>query len=147
MRKFEVCRGFESIGVILPERKTEKSAGYDIRIVEDISIEPGETITAKTGIKALMQEDEVLFLYLRSSIGLKFNLFIPNSVGVIDADYYGNADNDGHIMVTLHNFGKQVVTFQKHERVAQGIFTKFLKVSDEKPVLDKRLGGYGSTGK
>jgi len=147
MRKFEICRGFEKADVILPERKTEKSAGYDIRIIEDICIEPGQTTTAKTGIKALMQDDEVLLLYLRSSIGLKFNLLVPNSVGVIDADYYGNDDNDGHIMITLYNFGSKAVVFQKNERVAQGIFTKFLKTSDEIPVLNKRFGGYGSTGK
>ena len=55
----------------------------------------------KTGIKAYMQDDEVLMLYNRSSNPKKNGLILSNSVGVVDKDYYGNQDNDGHIMLSL----------------------------------------------
>lgn len=45
-----------------------------------------------------MPDDEVVLLYNRSSNPKKKGLIMANSVGVIDKDYYGNPDNDGHIM-------------------------------------------------
>ncbi|MGL5021591.1 MAG: hypothetical protein ACRC5R_06180, partial [Mycoplasmatales bacterium] len=69
---------------------------------------------------------------------------LANSVGIIDADYYGNEGNDGHIMIPLHNFGLDVQILEKNERIAQGIFTKYLTVDIEEE-LGERSGGFGST--
>jgi dUTP pyrophosphatase len=73
-------------------------------------------------------------------------LILINSVGIIDKDYYNNESNEGHIQVLLYNYGKETVTIQKHERVAQGIFMTFLKADNEPNQHAKRLGGFGSTG-
>lgn len=35
MRGFEVAKGFEDKGVILPTRSTKGSAGYDIRVLTE----------------------------------------------------------------------------------------------------------------
>jgi dUTP pyrophosphatase len=109
MRKFErisyeqfkkdVCDDkelYESIE--LPKRSTKKSAGYDIRSIEEGIIKPGEAKVFKTGVKADMNDDEVLLLMIRSSLGFKYNIGLANNVGVIDSDYYNNPDNEGHIM-------------------------------------------------
>lgn len=147
MRGFEKAKGYEHIEYGLPERGTKFSAGYDFAIIEDLSIEPGEIKMGVTGIKAYMMDDEVLKLYPRSSLPRRYHLTIPNNVGIIDKDYYGNPDNDGAIFVSLHNFGSETIHLKKGERVAQGIFMKYLTVENEEEVTATRNGGFGSTGK
>ena len=87
-RGFEIAKGFEDKNINLPERKTKYSAGYDIEAAEDTivpSIKRQNTPTLiKTGLKAYMQDDEVLLLYNRSSNPKKKGLVMANSVGVID---------------------------------------------------------------
>lgn len=147
MRGFERAKGYESIEFDLPKRGTKHSAGYDFAIVEDLEIKPGEIKMGVTGVKAFMMDDEVLKLYPRSSLPRRYHLTIPNNVGIIDKDYYGNPDNDGAIFVSLWNFGSETVTLKKGERVAQGIFTKYLISPTEDEVVTTRNGGFGSTGK
>ncbi len=144
-RGFEIVSGYEDTAII-PKRATAQSSGYDFATVEEVTIKPGETILVKTGIKAYMLDDEVLKLYVRSSLGFKRNLRLANSVGIIDADYYNNEGNEGHIMVALHNFGKEYQVIVKGERVAQGIFEKYLVV-DHDDQSATRTGGFGSTSK
>jgi len=147
MRGFKKAKGFEDIDFELPKRSTLHSAGYDIAIIEDMVIHPGKIISGVTGIKAFMMDDEVLKIYPRSSLPRNYSLTIPNNVGIIDKDYYGNSDNDGAISVTLHNFGTKTVSLKKGERVAQGIFQKYLISPFEEQVTSIRNGGFGSTGK
>lgn len=147
MRGFEKAKGFKDLDFELPKRSTKHSAGYDIAIIEDLEIGPGEIKSGITGIKAFMMDDEVLKMYPRSSLPRNYHLTIPNNVGIIDKDYYGNSDNDGVITVTLHNFGTEKVSLKKGERVAQGIFQKYLISPFEEEVTSVRNGGFGSTGK
>ena len=106
-RGFEIAKGFEDKSINLPERKTMYSAGYDIECAEDTVVPkfvPGCNPTfIPTGLKAYMEDDEVLYLYNRSSNPKKKGLILANSVGVVDKDYYGNPDNDGHIMFAFYN--------------------------------------------
>ena len=106
-RGFEIAKGFEDKKINLPIRKTKYSAGYDVEAAEDTvipSFKKGMAPTLiKTGIKAYMQDDEMLVLYNRSSNPKKKGLILANSVGIIDKDYYGNEDNDGHIMFAFYN--------------------------------------------
>ena len=99
----------------------------------------------KTGIKAYMQEDEVLYIYNRSSNPMKKGLVMANSVGIIDSDYYENPDNDGHIMFAFYNFYPFDITIKKGDKIGQGIFGKFLTV-DNDSTEGERTGGFGSTG-
>ena len=150
LRGFEIAKGFENTGINLPERKTKYSAGYDIEAAEDTvvpSFKKGMNPTLiKTGIKAYMQDDEVLFLYNRSSNPKKKGLILANSVGVIDKDYYGNPDNDGHIMFAFYNIKDEDITIKKGEAIGQAVFQKYL-ITDDDSAEGKRLGGFGSTNK
>ena len=136
---------YESI--ILPVRSTKKSAGYDIRSIEDGIVKPGESKIFKTGLKVNMNDDEVLFIFTRSSQGYKYNVTLANSVGVIDSDYYNNPDNEGHFSVKLINLGDKDFEVKIGDKIAQGVFTKFLTVNNEEEINNVRVGGIGSTGK
>lgn len=153
IRGFEICSSFSDIN--LPQRSTARSAGYDFEAAEDtvvpsiwkLALKGSENIKPvfiKTGIKAYMQEDEALFLYNRSSNPGKKGLVMANSVGVVDSDYYNNADNEGHIMFAFYNFYPVDVTIKKGERIGQGVFKKFLK-ADGDVANAIRTGGFGST--
>jgi dUTP pyrophosphatase len=131
----------------VPKRGTKFSAGYDFEVIFDFTLKPGESLKIPTGIKAFMNENEVLLLIIRSSLGTKFNIRMCNQVGVIDCDYYNNPDNEGHIMIMIKNEGKEVKHFKRGERICQGIFTKYLTSSNEDEVTFKRTGGFGSTNK
>lgn len=150
LRGFEVAKGFENKGINLPVRKTKYSAGYDIEAAEDTvvpSFKKGMNPTLiKTGLKAYMQDDEVLMLYNRSSNPKKKGLILANSVGVIDKDYYGNVDNDGHIMFAFYNIKDEDITIKKGEAIGQGVFQKYLVIDDDE-AEGERKGGFGSTSK
>ncbi len=150
IRGFEVAKGFEDKGINLPIRKTKYSAGYDIEAAEDVvipSFKKGGTPTLiKTGLKAYMQDDEVLMLYNRSSNPKKKGLIMANSVGVIDKDYYENPDNDGHFMFAFYNIKDEDITIKKGEAIGQAVFQKYL-ISDGDIAEGERIGGFGSTNK
>ena len=93
-----------------------------------------------------MQDDEVLLLYNRSSNPKKKGLVLANSVGVIDKDYYGNPDNDGHFMFAFYNIKDEDVEIKKGECIGQAIFQKFL-LTDNDNADGIRMSGFGSTGR
>lgn len=160
---------------VLPVRKTAKSAGYDFTVAEDvvipayknllnrfptryfdsISLEDMGNMTKNlkakptlvpTGIKCELNDNTYLELSVRSSCPLKYWLILANGVGIIDADYYNNPDNEGHMFIKIQNEGKEVLKINKGDRFAQGIFNKFYLVDDDCADKD-RTGGFGSTGK
>ena len=150
VRGFEIAKGFENSNINLPVRSTKNSAGYDVEAAEDCIIpafKPGQKPTlVKTGIKAYMENDEVLILANRSSNPGKKGLILANSIGVVDSDYYENPDNDGHIMYAFFNFKAEDVEIKKGERIGQAIFQKYL-VTDNDIAQGERTGGFGSTNK
>lgn len=148
IRGFEIAKGFEDKQIHLPVRKTKFSAGYDIEAAEDCiipSFKKGMKPTlVKTGLKAYMQDDEVLILCNRSSNPGKKGLILANSIGIIDKDYYGNPDNDGHFMFAFYNMKEEDLEIKKGDCIGQGIFQKYLTV-DEDVTEGERMGGFGST--
>ena len=147
MRGFKIAKGFENKEIEIPKRSTKRSAGYDFALIEETVIPANGIVAGKTGLKSYMNDDEVLFIYPRSSLARKRGLMLSNNVGVVDADYYNNPDNDGHIMISLLNFTNNDVVLPKGERVAQGIFQRYYKATDEETVTSDRQGGFGSTSK
>ncbi|RLI66125.1 MAG: dUTP diphosphatase [Candidatus Asgardarchaeum californiense] len=154
--KIVLTRGFEYVDskylksysacdeVILPLRGTDMSAGYDFFMPYEILIEPQDSVFFWTDVRAYMLDGEVLELYPRSSTGGKRNICLKNTVGIIDADYYGNEKTGGNIGLFLRNFGTTAQRFEKGEALVQGIFKQFL-VSDNCNNNVKRTGGIGST--
>ena len=174
MIKFEKAKGWEQVDINLPVRKTAKSAGYDFEVAEDIVIPSyyklmqllGQTelegavdlkaLTAltsstkakptlvPTGVKCSLAPDTYLELSVRSSSPLKYWLILANSVGIIDADYYSNPDNDGAIFFQLINLSPFDITLHKGDIIGQGIIKHYLTTDDDSASGD-RLGGFGST--
>lgn len=145
-RGFEKISQYAKLEFPLPERKTKSSAGYDFCLPEDIILAPDKLVMVPTGVKVYMQEDEYLGIHIRSSIAIKKAVSLVNNEGIIDADYYNNTDNEGHIMLPLINRGKEVLVLAKGDRIAQGIFYKYLTIDDDiSEDKHTRGGGFGST--
>lgn len=146
IRGFEKISTYKDIEFSLPTRKTTKSAGYDFYLPEDVELIAGKITLVPTGVKVYMQSNEYLGMHVRSSIALKKCVTMINNQGIIDADYYDNEDNEGHIMLPLFNLGNENVCLNKGERIAQGIFYSFLLADDDKETEKVfRSGGFGST--
>ena len=115
--------GSESIynDIRLPRRATAKSAGYDFFAPDDITLEPGQTITVATGIRALMPDDWCLLIYPRSGLGFKYKLRLNNTVGIIDADY---ADSERRAHFCANDQRKRQTTghCQRHSVCARHIY-------------------------
>ena len=149
VRGFEVVKGYEDKNINLPVRKTSHSAGYDIEAADDIIIpkyKPGIKPTRiPTGLKAYCGDDECILLLNRSS-GPKKGFVLANSVGLVDSDYYGNSDNDGHLFFAYFNCSDHDIEVKKGDAIGQAVFTKYLAVDDD-CASGKRVGGFGSTDK
>lgn len=127
----------------LPTRATEHSAGYDFYSPVDVTIQPNESVLIFTDVKAHMYYDNVLMLFVRSSMG-KHPVVIANGTGIIDGDYYGNPDNDGNIGFRLLNLGTTPYEIKAGDRIGQGVFVKYGTVKDDM-ASRTRSGGFGST--
>jgi len=146
-RGFAVIGSYLGQGIELPRRKTGKSAGYDLEAAEDTEVKPGQSAIVSTGLKAFMQPDEVLMLYIRSGLSVTHRIVLMNQVGVIDSDYYDNEENEGHIQIAVLNLGNESFTVKKGMRIAQGVFTRYLTVDGDMAGQGmERKGGFGSTG-
>ena len=124
----------------IPSRETYYAAGYDFHALCDFVIKPGMTKKIPTGIKAEMENDEVLLIVVRGSQGFKYNVRLCNQVGVIDKDYYNNESNEGHIFIKLRNEGDKDYAVNKGDKVVQGVFINYLTVDDEEEVVEERKG-------
>ena len=129
----------------LPKRATKNSCGYDFYAIEDVILHPGEIKKIPTGYKAKFMSDEMLMMVIRSSMGFKYNVRMCNQVGIIDSDYYGNPNNEGHLWVALQNEGNVDYEIKKGTAYCQGVFFKYLTCGD-KPSTE-RVDGIGSTNK
>lgn len=146
-------RGFEKISkekdntaVQLPQRKTKHAVGYDIATPIAVELPPQTIVKIHTGIKAYFEQDEVMYMYPRSSLGIKQDITLANSVAVFECDYYNNPQNEGEIIIALRNNGTETKTLPAGERIAQCVFQKILLADTEVVPTQKRLGGIGSTG-
>ena len=99
-----------------------------------------------TGMKCKLDPGTYLELSVRSSTPLKHWIVLANGVGIIDADYYNNPDNEGEIFLQLINLSPYNILLKKGEKIGQGIIKQYLTTEDDAATGD-RLGGFGSTSK
>lgn len=99
-----------------------------------------------TGMKCKLDPSTYLELSVRSSTPLKHWIVLANGVGIIDADYYNNPDNEGEIFFQLINLSPYNIILKKGEKIGQGIIKQYLTTEDDAATGD-RLGGFGSTTK
>lgn len=125
--------------IIIPQRDSASTAGYDLHLLSDITLRPGETIKLPTGLKSRFQPDEALLFIVRSKTGFKYNIRLCNQVGVIDSDYYNNPDNEGHLWTKIQNEDTVAHSFKKGDALVQGVFIKYLTTdSDQNLNLERR---------
>ena len=134
--------------IVLPERKTQFSCGYDVRTPINLVLAPHTSVIVPTGIRVIFSEDEMktwcLKLYARSSIGIKDKVIVTNSVGLVDADYY-LAENQGDMLLALTNIGDEIRKYKAGDRICQAVFEIYGVTSDD-DASGTRTGGIGSTG-
>ena len=91
-----------------------------------------------------MPDDWYLQLSVRSSLPLKHWLILGNGVGIIDADYYNNPDNEGHIYFQIINLLPFDIVLKKGDCIGQGVFLQYGTTADDN-ADGVREGGFGST--
>lgn len=144
MRGFELVKEYDGK---LPVIANIGDGGADFYTAERVVLRPG-TINnlIPTGVKAYMNDGEVLLLFARSSMAKKYGLRMSNSVAVIDKGFYNNKSNEGHITFLYDNITDKEVIIEKHTRIGQGIFMQFLPIDNIEVLSQERTGGYGSSG-
>ncbi|WP_297522142.1 dUTP diphosphatase [uncultured Clostridium sp.] len=150
IRGFEVVedkfRIYPNVKIEVPIRGDSKSAGYDMRTPVDIRLKPNERKIIFTDLKAYMNDNEVLDVYVRSSIGVKRGIHLSNGTGIIDASAYDNGENDGNIGLSLWNTNDYDVNIKAGERICQGIFKTYLIADHDEYLETERRGIFGSSG-
>ena len=171
---FEKVAKFAESDIRMPVRKTENSAGYDFVVAEDTIIPSYESLMKRlegfaeprlytiedvakftkqyqakptlvsTGMKCHLEPDTYLELSVRSSSPLKYWIMMANGVGIIDADYCDNPENEGEIFFQLINISPFPIILKKGEAIGQGIIKQYLTTNDD-AASGLRSGGFGST--
>lgn len=134
--------------VQIPKRSTLKSSGYDFHCPYNCVVPAHGTCKIYTGIKIYLDDNKTLKLYPRSSVGIKHGIMLSNTVGIIDADYVDNPDNEGHIIIALRNLSDEPFYIKAGDKIVQGIIERYYTVDDEEySDMKERTGGIGSTGR
>ena len=128
-------------------KQIENKEFYTLNEVADITKKlKAKPTLVSTGVKCALDPDAYLELSVRSSTPLKYWLVLANSVGIIDADYYNNPDNEGEIFFQLINLSPMPIKLFKGDIIGQGIIKKYLTTDDD-AATGERVGGFGSTSK
>lgn len=153
-----------------PARGSDGAAAHDIYCAEDTEIEAFKPKLIKTDIYCKIPDGTALFFIPRSSMPLKHGLVIPNSPGLLDEDYTGQACGifmfipDWETIATTimsmtsgYASNESVrkltpkVTVKKGDRLAQVMLVEYINQKwervDELPETKRGSGGFGSTGK
>lgn len=126
----------------MPSGAYSNAAGLDLSIISKEKDFDNNTALYNTGIALDIPEHMYVLLYPRSSIS-QMGYIIPNSVGVIDADYRGE------IKVALRKVGDQHLELPC--RIAQLVpcirpAFEFRQI-EELSETERGTRGFGSTGK
>lgn len=128
-----------------PAYQTQNAAGMDLCTAIDFTLEPMERKLVPTGIRMAIPHGFEGQVRPRSGLAMKHGIGMVNAPGTIDSDYRGE------IGVLLINFGKDAVTFQRGDRIAQLVIAAVtqarLTVVEELDQTERGAGGFGSTGK
>lgn len=117
----------------------------DIEEVKTLTKATNSKITlVPTGVKVKLKDNQKLELVMRSSSSLGAYLMMANSVGIIDADYYNNEDNEGHMFFQIINMSPFNIKLKKGDIIGQGIISTYDKTDDDQVDI-VRIGGHGST--
>ncbi|MFZ2681524.1 MAG: dUTP diphosphatase [Patescibacteria group bacterium] len=129
---------------LVPEYKTPGACAFDVAVIEEVTLEPGERQLLSTGLVVTVPKGYALLLMSRSS-NAKKGLRLSNSVGLIDQDYCGPTDE---LKCSIHNFGQTAYTITKGERLAQALIVPIVMGDfiETHEVKAGDRGGFGTTG-
>ena len=138
----------ERIRASLPAYATPGAAGMDLRACLDapLTLAPGDTELVSTGIAIHLGDPGYAAILLpRSGLGHKHGIVLGNLVGLIDSDY------QGPLLVSCWNRGREAVTLQPLDRLAQLVVVPVARASfrlvDTFDASARAEGGFGSTGR
>lgn len=136
----------EAEGLDLPDYASPGSAGMDLRaaIEGQITLDPGEIRLVTTGLRIAVPQGYEAQIRPRSGLALKHGITIPNAPGTIDADYRGA------VQVILANLGREPLTIDRGDRIAQMVIAPVIQAKlhtvDELDETGRGEGGFGSSG-
>ena len=145
----ELKKWFDAIR--LPKQATAGSAGCDFFMPFNLNFEAGSKFRIATGVRWVTDADSeddrktVLLIVPRSGLGFRYGIRLSNTVGVIDADYC-DADNEGHIVISLENPSETTLELPEGKAFAQGIAVRY-EIPEGAASEEGRKGGFGSTDK
>lgn len=137
------CADFRGPTIVAPTCETFDSAGYDLPayLWEPVTIEPGDTKVIRTGWTVDMPSGVEAQVRSRSGLAAKLGVTVLNSPGTVEPDYYPN-----DIKVILHNGGPEPFTVNHGDRIAQVVFSRFVRAANGEVKNRVREGGLGHTG-
>lgn len=138
----------------IPFKATRGSVGADLKVyfdkengdqITEVVLQPNQALKCSTGIAVEIPEGYWMDIRPRSSSGIKKDLILKNTTGVIDSDYRGE------ILLFIKNIGNEAVIIEHGERVAQAIILPNYEVGytevEELSNTERGAGGFGSTGR
>lgn len=130
---------------VIPTYGSTGSCAFDISLIEDATIAPGEVVRLRTGLVIKVPEGHVLLILARSSLPRRHGLCVPHGLGTIDNDFCGPQDE---LLIQLLNFTNKPTSVKKGDRLVQGMFLPFaVGTFQEVQTLEHtNRGGFGSTG-
>jgi dUTP pyrophosphatase len=122
-------------------------SGFDLRANESGDLKPLERKLVGTGLYFELPDGFELQIRPRSGLAFKNGITVLNSPGTVDTGYRGE------IKVLLVNISNEIFTWEKGERIAQGVIAHRIS-SDlgdlievaEISETERGVGGFGSTG-
>lgn len=140
--------------VKIPYNADSGSVGYDLSAyfpeeecgkVLKVELKPNQEMKISTGISCEIPQGYYMQLVPRSSMGIKKNLILKNTVGVIDSSYRGE------ILMCVKNIGDETIEIMNGERICQAIILPYPKVKyvevKELSETERGVGGFGSSGR
>ena len=127
-----------------PERARGSDAGYDLRALNGVVLDPGARCVVPLGTRLAIPHGYAGFVIPRSGLAARRGVTILNTPGLIDPGYRGE------IMAIMHNTSSTPFVANIGDRVAQLVVVKvehpeFVEVPDL-GFSDRGLNGLGSSG-
>lgn len=132
------------IDAVIPRHAKVGDAGVDLVATSKSNV-IDNIITYGTSLAVEIPEGYVGLIFPRSSI-YKYDMYLTNSVGVIDSGYRGEI----MIKFAVTEGDQWAVTYPLGERICQMVIVPFITVEaqevEELSVTERNTGAYGSTG-
>ncbi len=127
-----------------PRKATGGAAGFDLQSTQTVTLQPGQRVLVKTGVRLAIPHGFVGKVCPRSGWAVKHGITVLNAPGVIDSDF------TGEIGVILINLGGEDFNIYPKDRIAQLVIEKLppivLRETGSLDDTERGEGGFGSTG-